>query len=341
MRVGGDRVGPVDARRPGGRCAGDSAANRPNAPSTCSQAPYRWARSARSASGSKSPALGSPAVAISTAGAPSSSASRRRIAVEVDPADVVAGEHLDRVLAVAEQLQRLAGAGMHVAAGEHRHPGQPGQPVRGHVHAVPLAPPVGGQGEPGEVGERGARGQRAAPARAAARPAARSQSSATVSTASASRDEARTNAFWSSSDTVQSAASAAGVEPPMTKWKKRGPAEAVAVAVPTRSRRLDRGPGARRPARAAGRPARPAAARRRGRRPAARAARRGTGRPRRTPGAARRRPRACSCSGSPISDPTPATHGRSPSRRNVAMKDPSRRACRVSTERHGWPRTVP
>ena len=63
----------------------------------------------------------------------------------------------------------------------------------------------------------------------------RSQSSVTVSAASASRDEARTNAFWSSRDTTQSAASAAGVDPPITKWKKRGPAEAVAVAVPTRS----------------------------------------------------------------------------------------------------------
>jgi hypothetical protein len=46
----------------------------------------------------------------------------------------------------------------------------------------------------------------------------RSQSRVTVSTASASRDEARTNAFWSSSDTTQSAASAAGVDPPITKW---------------------------------------------------------------------------------------------------------------------------
>jgi hypothetical protein len=40
----------------------------------------------------------------------------------------------------------------------------------------------------------------------------------TVSAASARRDEARTNAFWSSRDTTQSAASAAGVEPPITKW---------------------------------------------------------------------------------------------------------------------------
>jgi hypothetical protein len=75
-----------------------------------------------------------------------------------------------------------------------------------------------------------------APPQPAGRPTScRSQSSATVSAASARRDDARTNAFWSSRDTTQSAASAAGVDPPITKWKKRGPADAVAVAVPTRS----------------------------------------------------------------------------------------------------------
>jgi hypothetical protein len=62
-----------------------------------------------------------------------------------------------------------------------------------------------------------------------------SQPSTTVSVASANRDDARTNAFWSSSETVQSAANAAGVEPPMTKWKNRGPADAVAVTTPTRN----------------------------------------------------------------------------------------------------------
>ena len=84
---------------------------------------------------------------------------------QVDPADVVADEDLDGVLAVAEHLQGLAGAGVHVPAGQHRHPGQAGQPGRGHVDAVPLGPPVRGQRQTGEVGEGGARGQRAAPAR--------------------------------------------------------------------------------------------------------------------------------------------------------------------------------
>ena len=75
-----------------------------------------------------------------------------------------------------------------------------------------------------------------APPQPAGRPTSwRSQSRAAVSAASANREEARTNAFWSSRDTTQSPARAAGVDPPMTKWKKRGPAEAVAVAVPTRT----------------------------------------------------------------------------------------------------------
>ena len=39
------------------------------------------------------------------------------------------------------------------------------------------------------------------------------------------------NAFWSSADVSQSAASAAGVPPPMTKWKNAGPAERVAPVV--------------------------------------------------------------------------------------------------------------
>jgi hypothetical protein len=46
----------------------------------------------------------------------------------------------------------------------------------------------------------------------------RSQSSATVSTSCPNADETRAKLFWSSRDAVQSAASAAGVAPPVTKW---------------------------------------------------------------------------------------------------------------------------
>ena len=47
-------------------------------------------------------------------------------------------------------------------------------------------------------------------------------------------------ASWSSSEVTQSPAIAAGVDPPTTKWKKRGPDEWVAAAVPTRSSSRDR-----------------------------------------------------------------------------------------------------
>ena len=50
--------------------------------------------------------------------------------------------------------------------------------------------------------------------------------------------------FWSSADVSQSAASAAGVVPPITKWKKRGPLERVAVAAPSLREVAHRGEGA-------------------------------------------------------------------------------------------------
>ena len=48
----------------------------------------------------------------------------------------------------------------------------------------------------------------------------------------AERRADRENAFWSSVDASQSAPSAAGVTPPVTKWKKRGPDEPVAASTP-------------------------------------------------------------------------------------------------------------
>ncbi len=44
---------------------------------------------------------------------------------------------------------------------------------------------------------------------------------------SASGVSIHANEFWSSTDASQSAPSAAGVTPPVTKWKFRGPAEAT------------------------------------------------------------------------------------------------------------------
>ena len=84
---------------------------------------------------------------------------------QVDPADVVSDKDLDRVLTVAEHLQSLTSAGVHIAARNHRHPGQAGQPGRGRIHAMQLGPPVGGQRQTGEVGKGRARRQRPTPAR--------------------------------------------------------------------------------------------------------------------------------------------------------------------------------
>jgi hypothetical protein len=84
--------------------------------------------------------------------------------LQVDPPGTVAGEDLDRVPPVSQHLQRLARARVHVTAGQHRHPGQPSQPVPDRIGAQPLTPPVRGAAERGEVRERRARHQRPAPA---------------------------------------------------------------------------------------------------------------------------------------------------------------------------------
>ena len=54
----------------------------------------------------------------------------------------------------------------------------------------------------------------------------------------ASGEATQAPAFWSRAEVSQSAASAAGVVPPITKWKKRGPADRVAVSRPSRARSL-------------------------------------------------------------------------------------------------------
>jgi hypothetical protein len=84
--------------------------------------------------------------------------------LQVDPAGRVPRVHLDAVASVAEHLQRLAGARMHVAAGQHGHPGQPGQAVADGVRTESFAPPLGGAAQRGEVRERRAGDQGPAPA---------------------------------------------------------------------------------------------------------------------------------------------------------------------------------
>ena len=67
--------------------------------------------------------------------------------------------------------------------------------------------------------------------------AGRRKSSLSQSTLTASRREAsgeltHDRAFWSTSVASQSAPSAAGVTPPVTKWNIRGPADWMAACIP-------------------------------------------------------------------------------------------------------------
>ena len=62
-----------------------------------------------------------------------------------------------------------------------------------------------------------------------------SQSTATRSSRVPSGEPTLLKAFWSSAVVSQSAPSAAGVTPPVTKWKKRGPGEPVAASSPPSS----------------------------------------------------------------------------------------------------------
>src|SRR5437868_5035320 len=59
-----------------------------------------------------------------------------------------------------------------------------------------------------------------------------SHSIATCSTFEPSGELTHNPALLSMTDANQSAASAAGVDPPVTKWKNRGPAELVAALSP-------------------------------------------------------------------------------------------------------------
>ena len=71
-----------------------------------------------------------------------------------------------------------------------------------------------------------------------------SQPTATVSSRVASGEPTQLNAFWSSAVASQSAPSAAGVTPPVTKWKKRGPGGGRRGVEPA-EQLLERGDGAR------------------------------------------------------------------------------------------------
>jgi hypothetical protein len=95
---------------------GESAANRPKAASMCSQAPNSSARPARSARGVEFARVGLARGGDQHRRSPFQLGQPSPDGREVHPADGVAAEHFDRVLAVAQQLQCLAGAGVHIPA---------------------------------------------------------------------------------------------------------------------------------------------------------------------------------------------------------------------------------
>ena len=137
-------------------------ANRPKAPSTCSQARCRSARSAIGAIGSKSPALTSPALATMIAGAPSSASSSRSSAARSSRPTSSPRQPPDVALAPAEHLDGLHGARVDVAAGEDRRRRKAGQSLLLDIDAEPLGPPVPRRGEGDEVGHRRAGGEHSA-----------------------------------------------------------------------------------------------------------------------------------------------------------------------------------
>ena len=122
-----------------------------------------------STSGSKSPAFTSPALPMTIAGAPSSSRSAASIAVEVDPADVVARQLPHPSPADAEHAERLDVAGVHVAAAEHGDRRGRGHAEVVDVDARALGAPATRAPERDEVGHRGAGREHAAPCRRAGR----------------------------------------------------------------------------------------------------------------------------------------------------------------------------
>ena len=227
VAVGGDRVGALDARRPGGALAARAGRTGRRRRRRAARRRSRSARSAMAAIGSKSPAFTSPALATRIAGAAveraqprrAPSRSRRPAASRREPSDVGAAD--------AEHRQRLHGARVDVAAGEDRGR-RAGRRARASATSTPCRSPhqLPGRGQAGEVRHRRAGGEHAAEVgrqpEQLAQPADRDAPRA--SSRAARRPSRRRSGR--SVEVSQSAPSAAGVAPPMTKWKKRGPARA-------------------------------------------------------------------------------------------------------------------
>ena len=242
--VGGDRVGPLDARAPGGRCA--ATARRTARTRRRRAARRRTARRGRPASsiGSKSPALTSPALAMITAGARQLGQPALQRG-EVDPARPRRG----RTPRPRPGRGRASAApcGRWGARSRRRAPASgAARRARRRRCRRRAARPTSASRRPATVKLANVALPTSAPPQPAGSPnSSRSQSSDDrLDLGARARDETRANAFWSSSAAVQSAASAAGVAPPVTKWKKRGPDDAVRGRRADAQQPLDRRGGA-------------------------------------------------------------------------------------------------
>ena len=111
MRVGRPRVRPGDAVHLRGG-AGEAAAQSPNAPSTCTQAPWSLAQATSGPNGSLAPLLTLPACRQTIAGPSSAGRSGGD-----DAALTVRGQGDDPVAAEADQAEGLADGGVRLGAG--------------------------------------------------------------------------------------------------------------------------------------------------------------------------------------------------------------------------------
>jgi hypothetical protein len=130
------------------------------------------------------------------------------------------------IAAKAERAEALDGAEVDLGARDDDDRRLARQTIAGGVEAELPAGPLPRRDQADEIGHGGAAGQRAGPF--AGRPkSSLSQRRTTSSVCAAAGLLAHSPAFWSIAEASQSPASAAGVTPPVTKPKKRGPGEAV------------------------------------------------------------------------------------------------------------------
>ena len=219
--------------------AGAAAAHSPNAPSTCSQASWVEQASAIGSNASNAPVATLPAWAQTIVGpsAPASASPQRR---GIHPALVVGGDADRRVGAESKLTQGGVDGGVGVLAADNAHRRCTDESVVFDVPADLREYRVAGGGQTCGVGALPTRDK--ADARGRGRPSRSSvHADATSSIAAAAGDREWNAAHWSHAETTQSAASAAGTAPPITKPKWRGPALATRPGSAPATKRVDDG----------------------------------------------------------------------------------------------------